>query len=65
MPIEISPEKLLFINENLNPYKQQQLVHVLQTQPEEFSWTYTDMKGIHSDTCIHHIYTQENIRPVR
>ena len=57
MPIEISPRKLLFINENLNPYKQQQLVHVLQTQPEEFSWTYTDMKGIHSDTCIHHIYT--------
>ena len=23
------------------------------------------MKGIHPDTCIHHIYTQENIRPVR
>jgi hypothetical protein len=23
------------------------------------------MKGIHPDTCIHHIYTNEQIRPVR
>jgi hypothetical protein len=21
-----------------------------------FAWEYTDMKGIHLDTCIHHIY---------
>ena len=23
------------------------------------------MRGIHVDTCIHHIYTQENANPVR
>ena len=23
------------------------------------------MRGIHPNTCIHHIYTQENIQPVR
>ena len=23
------------------------------------------MKGIHLDTCIHHIYTQENVRSIR
>ena len=23
------------------------------------------MRGIHPDTSIHHIYTQENVRPIR
>ena len=23
------------------------------------------MRGIHPNTCIHHIYTKENIKPVR
>ena len=23
------------------------------------------MRGIHPNTCIHHIYTQENVRPIR
>ena len=23
------------------------------------------MRGIHPDTCIHHIYTQENVRPIK
>ena len=31
----------------------------------EFAWEYTDMKGIHPDTCIHHIYIDANISPVR
>jgi hypothetical protein len=30
-----------------------------------FSWDYYDMKGIHLDTCIHHIYTNDQIKPVR
>ena len=41
------------------------LLQLLQKYKKEFAWDYIDMKGIHPDTCIHHVYTQENIRPVR
>ena len=37
----------------------------LKKQAEAFAWEYTDMKGIHPDTCIHHIYMDPNIPPVR
>ena len=30
-----------------------------------FAWEYKDMHGIHPDVCIHHIYTQEDAKPVR
>ena len=55
----------MFINANLLQDQQNQLVNLLKAQSGAFSWIYTDMKGIHPDTCIHHIYRQENIRPVR
>ena len=63
--MEISPGRSLIINANLTQDQQSQLVQLLEAQSRAFAWTYTDMKSIHPDTCIHHIYTQENIRPVR
>ena len=63
--MEIIPGRSLIINANLTQDQQSQLVQLLEAQSGAFSWTYADMKGIHLDTCIHHIYTQENIRPVR
>ena len=65
IPMEISPRRSLIINANLTEDQQSQLVQLLKAQFRAFDWTYTDMKGIHPNTCIHHIYTQENIRPVR
>ena len=65
IPMEISLGRSLIINANLTQDQQSQLVQLLEAQFGAFAWNYTDMKGIHPDTCIHHIYTQENIRPVR
>lgn len=30
-----------------------------------FAWEYKHMCGNHPDTCIHHIYNQENVRLIR
>jgi hypothetical protein len=37
----------------------------LKEKSGAFSWEYTDMKGIHPDTFIPHIYTLEEVTPVR
>ena len=63
--VEISLGKSLYINLRLDSEQQMQLIHILQKQSRAFTWEYKDMKGIHLDTCIHHIYTQENVRPIR
>jgi hypothetical protein len=41
------------------------LIKILQTHSDAFAWEYTDMQGIHPNTCIHHIYIEDNSRPVR
>jgi hypothetical protein len=64
MPYDISPGKLLHINSGLDGDQQEQLVIVLKDQSRAFIWEYTNMQGIHLDTCIHHIYTQEEVTPV-
>jgi hypothetical protein len=65
MPYEISPGKFLHINSGLDADQQKQLVSILNKQSGEFAWEYTDMKGIHHETCIHHIYTQGKMTLVR
>ena len=63
--VEISHGKSLYINPRLDSDQQTQLIQVLQKQSGAFAWEYKDMCGIHLDTCIQHIYTQENVRPIR
>jgi hypothetical protein len=65
MPYEISPGNVLHINSRLDKDQHKQLVDILKEQSGEFSQEYTDMKGIHPDTCIHHIYTQGEVTPIR
>jgi hypothetical protein len=65
IPIEIGLGKSLYINSGLSPNQQKQLMKVLKEQSGEFAWEYTDMRGVHPDTCIHHIYIQSKVRPVR
>jgi hypothetical protein len=63
--VEISPGKTLNISADLDSEQQKQLISLLQKHSGAFSWDYKDMPGIHPDTCTHHIYLQENARPVR
>jgi hypothetical protein len=63
--VEISPEKPLYINSSLEPEQKTQVIEMLQRQFDAFAWDYADMKGIHPDTCTHHIYTNDQIRLVR
>ena len=65
MPCEVSPGKFLHINVGLTESQQEQFLKVLKIQSGEFAWEYTDMKGIHLDTCIHHIYMDSSISPIR
>jgi len=65
IPFPISPGKLLLINSGLTLEQQGQLVKILQEQFGAFAWKYSNMKGIHPDTCIHHIYIRDDIRPIR
>ena len=65
LPIEISPQKSLYINPRLDSEQQTQLIQILRKQSGAFTWKYKDIRGIHPDTCIHLIYTQGNVRPIR
>ena len=38
---------------------------MLQEHSSSYAWEYTDMKGIDPNICIHHIYIEENAKPVR
>jgi hypothetical protein len=63
--VEIFPGKTLNINKNLERLQQEELTKLLQKHSTAFAWEYTDMKGIDPKTCIHHIYIEENSRPIR
>ena len=65
IPYEVGPEKFLHINAGLSENQQEQLLKVIKKQARAFAWEYTNMKGIHPDTCIHHIYMDPSISPVR
>ena len=65
MPYEISPRNFLHINYGSDADQQKQLVSILKEQTRAFTWEYTDIKGIHPYTCIHHIYTQGEVTSVR
>ena len=65
IPCEVGPENFLHINTWLSENQQAQLLKVLKKQARAFAWEYTDMKGIHLDTCIFHIYMDPNMSPVR
>ena len=54
----------LHINAILSENQQSQLLKFLKKKAGAFSWEYTDMKGIHPDTCIHHIYMDPSMSPI-
>ena len=62
--IEISIGRTLNINNNLEKLQQEKLIKTLQQHSAAYAWEYTHMKGISPKICIHHIYIQENCRPI-
>ena len=62
--VEISLGKSLYINSDLDPSQQEQLVNLLRNHRDAFAWGYEDMEGIPLETCTHHIYIQDGTRPV-
>ena len=62
---EVSPRNHLHVNVGLTKTQQEKLLKVLEKQTGAFAWEYTDMKGIHPDMCVHHIYTDDKINPLR
>ena len=38
---------------------------MLQEHSSPYSWEYTDMKGTDLNTCIHHIYIEEKVKPIQ
>ena len=63
--IEIFLGIFLNINANLEESQEQQLIELLRKYSKVFAWENTDMVGIHLETCTHHIYIEENVRPIR
>jgi hypothetical protein len=63
--VEIFLGKTLNINKNLEKSQQEEITKILQKHSTAFAWEYTNMKGIDPKTCIHHIYIEENNRPIR
>jgi hypothetical protein len=57
---EISPGRSLNINANLDEQKQQKIIQVLSKYQQDFFWEYSDMKGIDSQLCTHHIYIEKD-----
>ena len=41
------------------------MITLLNKYNKEFSLEYTDILGIHPETCTHHIYTDDDIRPLK
>ena len=63
--LPIFPGKFLHVNAGLTENQQEQLLKVLKIQSGEFAWEYTNMKGIHPNSCIHHIYMDSSISSIR
>ena len=53
------------IGAHLTLSQEEQLIALLNKYHKAFAWEYTDMPKIHQETCTHHIYTDDNIRPLR
>ena len=63
--IEIFPGRTLNINNNLEKLQKEKLIKTLQQHSAAYAWEYNGMKGISPKTCIHHIYIEENCKPIR
>ena len=64
IPIEVELGRTLNINPSLSSEEQKCLRSLLKEHKGAFSWEYTEMRGIPSSLCTHHIYIKSDSRPV-
>ena len=64
IPIEVESGKTLNINPSLSLDEQKHLISLLKEHKGAFSWEYTDMRGIPSNPCTHHICIKSDSRLV-
>ena len=64
-PVEVDLGKTLNINTNLKADELECLITLLKQHKGDFVWEYTDMMGIPSALCTHHIYIKNASNPVR
>ena len=64
IPIEVEPGQTLNINPSLSLEEQKRLVSLLKEHKGAFAWEYTDMRGIPSNLCTHHIYIKSDSWPL-
>jgi Rps23 Pro-64 3,4-dihydroxylase Tpa1-like proline 4-hydroxylase len=62
--VEIAPGNSLNVNANLDEQQQQKLIQILSKYQQAFAWEYSDMKGIDLQLCTHHIYIENDARPI-
>jgi hypothetical protein len=62
--VEIYQGKTLNINSKLEEFQKEKFIKKLQKHSGAFAWEYSDMRGIYPNTCIHHIYIEDNSKPI-
>ena len=55
----------VFISSLLNASQESSLLHILRENKQAIGWKISDLKGIDPLVCTHHIYLEEETRPVR
>ena len=53
------------ISSKLDTKEEEQLLEVLRKNKEAIGWTLTDLKGLDPSLCTHHIFLEDDSRPVR
>ena len=57
--------KSVIISSKLDIKQEEQLLEVLRGNEEVIRWTLTDLKGLDPSLCTHHIFLEDESRPVR
>ena len=63
--LEENEEKLVVIFTTLTEEQEIKLLKVLKENKRVIGWSILDLKGINPLICTHHIYLEENAKPVR
>ena len=58
-------EALVVISSSLSYSQEDQLLGVLKKHKKAIGWQISDLKGINPLICTHHIYMEEEAKPVR
>ncbi|RVW81639.1 Retrovirus-related Pol polyprotein from transposon 17.6 [Vitis vinifera] len=63
--LEKNEEKPVVISATLTEEQEMKLLKVLKENKRVIGWSISDLKGINPLICTHHIYLEENAKPVR